>query len=131
MKLLKIEGVKEIIVSGCDIRCPLNCLNVKCKICASIDVENHHYGEFPADCPLPEYVSENEHTAPDGTELVAEQATETYSYFNCLICHYYKEFSNGEESVLKCTRDSVCPDCVSVNRRDGRNIAWVKKSEVK
>ena len=58
MRLLKIEGVKEIIVSGCDIRCPLNCLNVKCKIGASIDVEKHHYGEFPADCPLPEYIPE-------------------------------------------------------------------------
>ncbi len=122
MKLLKIEGVKEIIVSGCDIRCPLNCLNVKCKICASIDVENHHYGEFPADCPLPEYVNENEHTAPDGTVLVAVSSADNSLFDGCKKCHYYKK---------GCTKEKWKNSCMPGARRDGRYISWVKKSEVK
>lgn len=119
MKLLKIEGVKEIIVSGCDIRCPLNCLNVKCKIGASIDVENHHYGEFPTDCPLPEYVTENEHTAPDGTELVAELSVS----MDCVGCHY--------DVNDKCTCEEEKHFCIPSERRDKRFVRYVKKSEVK
>ncbi len=123
MKLLKIEGVeKEIVIEACNAWCPLNRGNVRCGIDANVNVMKHSSKEkFPSNCPLPEYVNENEHTAPDGTELVAVQNID--GKCNCDIC-YYQTIQDGFE---RCTRTLTESKCCACDRKDKRNIGWALK----
>lgn len=131
-KLIKLEGVaKEIVVTHC-IECPLNYQGEKCILAFHLRSENIPEpdiileGSFPKDCPLPDYVDENEHTAPDGTELVA---VESVGIACSALCHYLVTPSSG--SLYFCARPAWKNCCGKILRKDGRNIAWVPKSEVK
>ena len=116
-KRLEITGTGKVwIVKKC-IECPLLDSDAMCII------DNKHRPKFEDECencPLPEYVNENEHTAPDGTELVAKV---NENGANCDICYYQRI----QDNIERCTRTLPESKCCACDRKDKRNIGWAMK----
>ena len=115
---IEIVGTDKVwIVKKC-IECHLLDSDAMCVI------DNKHRPKFEDECencPLPENGNENEHTAPDGTELVAVQNID--GKCNCDIC-YYQTIQDGFE---RCTRRTIDSACCACDRKDKRNIGWALK----
>lgn len=79
--------------------------------------------------------NENEWTTPDGVRLIAEPTYLPKLYTNttpsaCFLCHFRDRAINSLNRCRPSGLPADEPRCSANRRADGRDIYWVKASEV-